>query len=63
MKAKTKIDIDLKTKKKKKVKRILPVAKRDGILPILPLLEILGSLAGGATGIAKEVNNNKTVQR
>jgi len=52
MKAKTKIGMDLKTKKKK-VKRILPVAKRDGILPILPLLGILGSLAGEAAGIAK----------
>jgi len=54
--------MDLKTKKKK-VKRILPVAKHGGILPILPLLEILGSLAGGTAGIVKVVNDNKAAQR
>jgi len=38
MKAKMKIGIGLKTKKKKPTKkRILPVAKRDDILPILLL--------------------------
>jgi hypothetical protein len=65
MKAKTKIGMGLKTKKKKKAtsKRILPVAKRGGILPILPLLGVLGSLVGGAAGVAKAVNDNKAVQR
>jgi len=62
MKAKTKFGMGLKTKKKKKVKRILPVAKRGGIIPILPL-GILGSLAGGAAGVAKVVNDNKVAQR
>ncbi|KAL6433629.1 hypothetical protein ACFW04_006612 [Cataglyphis niger] len=54
----------MKTKKlsmKKKIveKQILPVTKRGGILPILPLLEVLDSLTGGAAGIAKAVNNSK----
>jgi len=42
MKAKTKIGMGMKTKKKtaKKIakKRVLPTAKRGGILPILPML-------------------------
>lgn len=68
MKAKTKIGMGLKTKKKKPMKRatnkrILPVAKRGGILPILPLLGVLGSLVGGAAGVAKAVNDNKAAQR
>ena len=39
MKIKTKIGTDLKMKKKKKPtkKRILPMIKRSGILPVLPL--------------------------
>ncbi|XP_071649168.1 uncharacterized protein [Temnothorax longispinosus] len=64
MKAKTKLGMGLKTKKKmKKTKRILPVAKRGGILPILPLLGVLGSLVGGAAGVAKAVNDNKAARR
>jgi len=63
MKAKTKIGMSLKTRKKKKIKRILPITKRGGILSILPLLGILVSLAGDATGIAKVVNDNKVTQR
>ncbi|KAL6256699.1 hypothetical protein P5V15_011626 [Pogonomyrmex californicus] len=66
MKAKTKIGMGLKMKKKpmKKAmnKRILPVAKRS-ILPILPLLGVLGSLVGGAARVAKAVNDNKAAQR
>jgi len=50
MKAKTKIG-----KKKKEVKRLFPVAKRGGILSILPLYGVLSSLVGcGAAGIAKD---------
>ena len=66
MKTKTKIGMGLKTKKKSKRvtrKRILPLAKRGGILPILPLLGVLGSLVGGAAGVAKAVNDNKAMQR
>ena len=67
MKTKTKIGMGMKTKMKKKKtttkKRILPTAKRGGILPILPMLGALGSLIGGAAGVAKAVNDNKAVQR
>ena len=44
-------------------KRTLPVAKRGGFLPLLPLLGVLGSLAGGAVGIAKAVNDGKAARR
>jgi len=71
MKAKTKLGMGLKmtkttkkTMKKKTVKkRILPVAKRGGVLPILPMLGALGSLIGGAAGVAKAVNDRKAAQR
>ena len=68
MKAKTKIDMSLKTKKKKKKKkkkkskRILPIII-CGILSVLPLLSILGSLVEGATGVAKIINDSKAAQR
>lgn len=66
MKAKTKLGMGLKTvmkKKKRTNKRILPVAKRGGVIPILPLLGVIGSLVGGAAGVAKAVNDNKVAQR
>jgi len=54
MKAKTKIGMGMKTKvkTKKKTKRVLPTAKRGGILPILPMLSALESLIGGAAGVS-----------
>jgi len=57
-----KIGIGLKTKKKSMKKRILPIVKRGGFLPILPLLGV-GSLVGGAADIAKAINDNKSAQR
>ena len=63
MKAKTKFGMGLKKKKRTPKKRILPVAKRGGILPLLPLLGVIGSLVGGAAGVAKAVNDNKASQR
>ena len=68
MKTKTKLGMGMKakTKKKKKTtkkKRILPPAKRGGILPFLPMLGALGSLIGGAAGVAKAVNDRKTARR
>ncbi|KAL6256724.1 hypothetical protein P5V15_011652 [Pogonomyrmex californicus] len=65
MKAKTKIGMGMKAKKKasKKKKRILPTAKRGGVLPILPILSALGSLIGGATSVAKAINDRKAAQR
>jgi len=61
MKAKT-IGMGLKPTQKKKNKRILPMAKRSGVLSVLPLLDILGSLVGSTTGVAKVVNDNKAAQ-
>jgi len=71
MKAKTKIGMGMetkmktkmKTKKKTTKKRVLPTAKRGGILPILPMLGALGSLIGGAAGVAKAVSDNKATRR
>jgi len=65
MKTKTKIGMGMKTKvkTKKKTKRVLPTAKRGGILPILPLLGALRSLIGGAAGVAKAVSDSKATQR
>jgi len=69
MKAKTKFGMGLKTKTKTKMKkktvkkRVLPVAKRGGLLPILPIVGALGSLIGGAAGVAKMVNDGKAAQR
>ncbi|KYN00152.1 hypothetical protein ALC62_09086 [Cyphomyrmex costatus] len=62
MKAKTKMGMGLKTKKRKS-KRILPIAKRGGILPVLPLLGVLGSLVDGAAGVAKAVNDSRAAER
>ncbi|KYQ49755.1 hypothetical protein ALC60_11157 [Trachymyrmex zeteki] len=62
MKAKTKIGMGSKTKKPTK-KRTLPIAKRGGIIPILPLLGVVGSLVSGAAGVAKAINDNKAAQR
>jgi len=69
MKTKTKLGMGMKMKQKQRPrkkttrKRILPIAKRGGILPALPLLGVLGSLIGGAAGVAKAVNDNKAAQR
>jgi len=63
MKTKTKTKTKMKTKKKTTKKRVLPTAKRGGILPVLPILGALGSLIGGAAGVAKAVNDNKAAQR
>jgi len=63
MEAKTKIGMGIKTKvkTKKKIakKRVLPTTKRDDILPILPMLNALGSLIDGAASVAKAVSNSK----
>ena len=54
MKAEMKIGISLKPKKKKKSKRIL-ARKRGGVLSILPLLGIFGSLVDGAAEVAETI--------
>jgi len=65
MKAKTKIGMGMKTKvkTKKKTKRVLSTAKRGGVLPILAILGALGSLIGGAAGVAKGVSDSKATRR
>jgi len=49
--------------KKEKRKRILPVAKRGGFLPILPMLGALGSLISGAVSVARVVSDRKAARR
>lgn len=74
MKVKTKLGMGLHNKRKRKVqnkirkktilrKRFLPIAKRGGLLPILPLLGALGSLVGGAATVAKAVSDRKSAQK
>lgn len=46
--------------------RIIPIPKTGGILPLIPIfagLSALGTLAGGAAGIAKTVNDYKAVKK
>ncbi|KAL6260796.1 hypothetical protein P5V15_008322 [Pogonomyrmex californicus] len=54
MKAKKKID--------KKKKRILPMAKQGGALPILSILSALGFLIGEAASVAKAINDKKVAR-
>lgn len=56
----------LQNKQIKKLPRVLPVAKRGGILPLIPIfagLSALGSLAGGAAGIAKIVKETQAAKK
>lgn len=56
----------LENKRITRVPRVVPVPKRGGILPLLPIFAALGaagSLAGGAAGIAKAVNDAKSNRR
>lgn len=49
-----------KKKKTNKKKRYIPTPnKYGGFLPLLPLLGVLGSLVGGAAGVAKAVNDSR----
>lgn len=46
--------------------RVLPLPKTGGVLPLLPIfagLSALGSLAGGAAGVAKAVNEAKDARK
>lgn len=63
MKAKTKLGMGMKRKRKTKKRRVLPIAKRGGFLPLLPMLGAIGSLIGGAAGVAKAVNAGKAARR
>lgn len=66
MKAKTKMGVGMRKRKstsKRKKRRTLPIAKRGGLLPLLPMLGVLGSLIGGASGVARAVNASKEAKR
>lgn len=48
-----------------KLPRVIPIPKTGGILPLIPIfagLSALGSLAGGAAGIAKAVNSYQSAK-
>ncbi|KAK9754610.1 hypothetical protein QE152_g1138 [Popillia japonica] len=52
-------------KKRVRTPRVIPIPKQGGVLPLIPLfagLSAIGSLAGGAAGIATAVNKAKTAQ-
>lgn len=51
---------------KVRIPRIIPIPKTGGILPLIPIfagLSALGSLAGGAVGIAKAVNEYQATKK
>ncbi|KAK9731983.1 hypothetical protein QE152_g13195 [Popillia japonica] len=53
-------------KKRIRSPRIIPIPKHGGVLPLIPLfagLSAIGSLAGGAAGIATAVNKAKAAQK
>lgn len=53
-------------KKGIRLPRCIPIPKSGGLLPLIPIfagLSALGSLAGGAAGIAKAVNDYKIAQK
>lgn len=55
-----------KNKKGIRLPRCIPIPKTGGFLPLIPIfagLSALGSLAGGAAGIAKAVNDSKVAQK
>lgn len=52
--------------KKIRIPRVIPIPKTGGILPLIPIfagLSALGTLAGGAAGIAKTINDYKSAQK
>lgn len=49
-----------------KLPRVIPIPKTGGVLPLIPLfagLSAAGSLAGGAAGIAKMINDFKAAKK
>lgn len=56
----------IKSKKGDLSPRVIPVPKRGGFLPLIPLfagLSALGALAGGTAGVVKAVNEVSTAKR
>lgn len=53
-------------KRKVRTPRIIPIPKKGGVLPLLPIfagLSALGSLASGASGIVKAINTVKNARQ
>lgn len=49
-----------------KIPRVIPVPKSGGFLPLIPILaglSAVGSIAGGAAGIAKTINDYKSARK
>jgi len=57
------MDMKTRTRKNTAKKRILPIGKRGGAMSILPMSGALGSLIGGAAGVAKAVSDSKAARR
>lgn len=56
----------LKKNKSVRMPRVLPLPKSGGVLPLLPIfagLSAIGSLAGGAAGVAKAVSETRDAKR
>lgn len=56
----------VKNRKSVKVPRILPVPKTGGVLPLVPIfagLSALGTLAGGAAGVVKAINETRDAKK
>lgn len=68
MKTKTKLGMGMRrggkrVRRTRGIRRTLPLAKRGGLLPILPMLGALGSLIGGAATVAKAVGDRRAGRR
>jgi len=61
--SKNELGMSMKRRKKTKRKRILPVTKHGGFLPILPMLSALGSLIDGPASVARAVSDLKAARR
>lgn len=52
--------------KKSRIPKVVPLAKKGGILPLIPIfagLSALGALTGGAAGVAKVVKEAQSAQK
>lgn len=61
-----KVAKELATNSSVSIPRIIPVPKTGGFLPLIPIfagLSAIGSLAGGAAGIAKAINDYKAAEK
>lgn len=64
--AKQSLSLIKRLKIKQPKRRIIPIPKTGGLLPLIPLfagLSALGTLSGGAAGIAKAINDAKAANQ